>query len=215
MKNCRRHEETTLAAEPYAKVLRMYSDFREQTRDIYGRPGGLPLNVAIAYEDFPAGVRALGIFRGLFGGTEARYEFDVNNTWKFDFLRADRLREAAIAETARADMMIVSVDRPVELPPEVKCWLESSLEQREGDPGALVFLYHAGEENGGGRSAAESYLAQRARRAGLDFFVKRPNAKPRTLAGKRNDFWRFANSQHGRGSSLAGSLAVEHLRRAA
>jgi hypothetical protein len=152
----------------------MYSDFRDQAADVYGRTDGTALNVAAAYEDFSAGVHAMRTFGGLLGDVERQLDFDMRNAWKFDFLRITELREAAIAETVRADLIIVSMHAARDLPATVKWWIESALAKREGDPGALVLLHNGHQLNGAKHPpAAEAYLTQCAQKAGLDFFVKR------------------------------------------
>ena len=172
--NSKRFENSEFTTAPCSTVLRMYSDFRNQAADVYGQMDGTALNVAVAYEDFSAGVHAMRTFGGLFGDAERQLNFDMRNAWKFDFLRIAELREAAIAETVRADLIIVSMHAARELPATVKWWIESALAQREGDPGALVLLHDGHRVNGAKHSpAAEAYLTQCAQRAGLDFFVKR------------------------------------------
>jgi hypothetical protein len=152
----------------------MYSDFCDQAGDVYGKTDGAPLSVAVAYEDFPAGVRALRTFQGLFDADQRPFQFDMRNAWKFDFLRISELREAAVTETARADLIIVSLHSACELPSTVKWWIETAIERREGDPGALVLLYDGGRWDGAKQPPAEVYLTQCAQKGGLDFFVKRP-----------------------------------------
>jgi hypothetical protein len=172
--NSKRFENSEFTTAPCSTVLRMYSDFRDQVADVYGQMDGTALNVAVAYEDFSAGVHAMRTFGGLFGDAERQLEFDMRNAWKFDFLRIAELREAAIAETVRADLIIVSMHAARELPATVRWWIESALAQREGDPGALVLLYDGHRLNGAKQPpAAEAYLTQCAQKAGLDFFVKR------------------------------------------
>jgi hypothetical protein len=155
----------------------MYSDFRNQATDVYGSANGAPLNVAIAYEDFSAGVHVLQTFQGLFNADQRPLQFDMRNAWKFDFLRLTELREAAIAETVRADLIIVSLRAAKELPTTVKWWIETALVRREGDPGALVLLYDGNRQGGSKQLSAEAYLTQCAQKGGLDFFVKRAGAR--------------------------------------
>ena len=173
-------------------VLRMYSDFRDQAADVYGSPNGAPLNVAIAYEDSSAGSHVLQTFQGLFDADQRPLQFDMRNAWKFDFLRLTELREAAIAETVRADLIIVSMHAAKELPATVKWWMESALKRREGDPGALVLLCDGNHLDGSTPSPAETYLTQCARKGGLDFFVKR--------AGARHDSKRAAREMRSEGT---------------
>ncbi len=176
--NSKRGTNFEVTTAPYSTVLRMYSDFRDQAADVYGRANGTALNVAIAYEDYSAGVHAIRTFQGLFEDVEKQLRFDMHNAWKFDFLRITELREAAVAETVRADLIIISVHAAKELPATVKWWIETALAQREGDPGALVLLYDGHRQNGAKHPpTAEAYLTQCAQKAGLDFFVKRPDGQ--------------------------------------
>ncbi len=166
-----------------ATVVRMYSDFRHHLIDAFG-PADIPLlNVALAYEDYLSGTRALQTFEDLFDYGREQFQFNMRNAWKFDCLRINRFREAAIAETVRSDLVIISTHGAEELPPSVKWWVEASLEQREGDPGALVLLHVGGGHDESPRPKAEVYLAKCASRLGMDFFVKcdnfNRNAKPR------------------------------------
>ena len=125
--NSKRFENSDFTTAPYSTstVLRMYSDFRDQAADVYGQMNGTALNVAVAYEDFLAGVHAMRTFGGLFGDAERQLNFDMCNAWKFDFLRIAELREAAIAETVRAYLIIVSIHAARELPATVKWWTVS------------------------------------------------------------------------------------------
>ncbi len=165
---------------PCSTVMRMCSDFRDQAADAFGSINGPCLSVAIAYEDFVAGINAMRTFQGLFDLNERQFHFDMHNSWKFDFLRIAELRESAIAETSRADLIIVSLHTTPELPSAVKWWLETALERREGDPGALVLLENGGRRHGSRHLTAEEYLAKCAWRNGLDFFVKRAHGKQET-----------------------------------
>ncbi len=161
-------------AESCSTLLRMYYDFRGQSADVHPGTNGAILSTAVAYEDFPAGMHALRTFQGLFDENQKTFEFNMRNIWKFDFLRIPELRESAVTETVRADLIIISMHTPRELPAGVKWWIEAALEQREQDPGALVLMYNKHPAGGAALSPAETYLTQRARKAGLDFFVKRP-----------------------------------------
>jgi hypothetical protein len=162
---------------PYPTVWRMYSDFCRQTvvaRDLQGIP---PLTIAVAYEDFLAGERAMRTFEGLFAGSEKFHLFDLRNTWKFDFLRIEGVRDAAVATAVRADIIVVSTRCANELPPAVKWWIETSLKTREGDPGAMVLLRDGSRGVESQHPPVEVYLAHCAHKGGLDFFVKRISAK--------------------------------------
>jgi hypothetical protein len=174
----KRCEDLDFKTAPYSTVLRMYADFCDQAGDVHGGTNGASLNVAVAYEDYSAGVHAMRTFQGLFDANERPFQFDMRNAWKFDFLRITELREAAITETVRADLIIVSTHTARDLPATVKWWIETALKRREGDPGALVLLYDENRYDGSMQPPAEAYLTHCAQKGGLDFFVKRAGARP-------------------------------------
>lgn len=184
----------------------MYSDFRDQAGEVYGKANGAILSTAVAYEDFSAGLHALRTFQDLFGGDDQKLRFDMRNAWRFDFLRMAEVREAAITETSRADLIIVSIHAARDLPATVKCWVEAALERREGDPGALVLLYDEIRPGGTMPSPAEAFLTKCATRAGMDFFVKHPivrKAKKPALSFKRAAHTSFRSQATGNGMGLA------------
>ena len=183
-----------MGAGECATVLRMCSDFRSQMTAACGSADVPMVNIALAYEDACAGRRALQTFQDLFAASGEPFELNMHNAWQFDFLRIGRLREAAIAETLRADLVIISMAGGDELPAPVKKWIETSLKQRDGDPGALVLLHEADARGKFNVPPAEIYLAECARRSGMDFFVKRlgtkrglemPRTEVNTFAGVR------------------------------
>jgi hypothetical protein len=210
MRTEQNHVEETSIAGSYTTVHRMCSDFRAQTKNIFDQSDIPPLDLAIAYENFSAGVRALGLFHGLFEAGGQHY--DINNAWKFDFFRTTNLREMAIAATARADMVILSVGTRAELPPEVKWWMEASLEQRDGDPGALILLLNDEKAHGSAKYPAEIYLAQCALRTGLDFFVKRSSPKNQPDP-RRQDFWLYDYERRVSGLKTSSKCILQGSRR--
>ena len=136
--------------------------------------------MVLAYEDFQAGVHGFHICRDLFEAVDQELGFGFRNAWRFDFLRNSRLREKAISETICADMVVISAHAAGGLPPAAKWWLETALEQREGDPGALVLLLDAipeGTETLG--LPIESYLAECAQNGGMEWFIKRAATRSR------------------------------------
>ena len=67
-----------------------------------------PLNVFLAYEDFPTGIHALRIFDAVFLEDGGYPVYDTQVVWKFSLLKIKRLREAAIREAAQSHMVILS-----------------------------------------------------------------------------------------------------------
>jgi hypothetical protein len=89
--------------------------------------------------------------------------------WKFDVLLLPKLREIAVEDAARADIIMIS-SRGRELPEHVKLWIESWLPL--GAPLALVALFQHVREDLAHGNIARNYLAEVARRANIEFFAQ-------------------------------------------
>ncbi len=125
-------------------------------------------NVVIAYEDFETGKHAKETCDYLAENLGRECELR-NQMWKFDVLAIRKLREIAAADAAVADLVIVSC-RGDELPAHTKAWIESWI-NRETRPMALVALFHVQPEAASRTCAVSEYLADAARRAGIEFFA--------------------------------------------
>ena len=132
-----------------------------------------PFNVVIAYEDFETGKHAKRTYDFLVQNIGADWHF-ANQMWKFDVLMLPKLREIAVEDAARADIIIIS-SRGCELPGQVKVWIESWLPIATG-PLALVAL-HPREELMR-YNVSHNYLAEVAKRGNMEFFAQ-PDVWPR------------------------------------
>ena len=125
-------------------------------------------NVLIAYEDFETGKHAKRTYDFL--QENLRYECTLTNQmWKFDVLSIPKLREIAVKDAAMADIIIIS-SHGEEFPEHVRKWIESFL-MESSHALALVALCEKAE----GSSAspgARGYLADVARRGGMEFFAQ-------------------------------------------
>jgi hypothetical protein len=130
------------------------------------------LNVVMTYEDFVTGIDAVRTLSRLAQRTGHLDEFGTQNVWNFQTLADPTLRNIAAAEAAKADMVVIAAHGPGRLPIAVMHWIELWLGQRGTSRAALVALLDG--VNGDTREPLpiETYLKQRARRAGLDFFVQ-------------------------------------------
>jgi hypothetical protein len=93
--------------------------------------------------------------------------------WNFSLLRHEQLREYAILEAAEADMIVISFRAGCELPPHVKCWMESLPIRPQAGQAALVTLMGHKQESWAERRSHIAYLRQIAESRGLDFFCNR------------------------------------------
>ena len=126
-------------------------------------------SVVIAYEDFETGKLAKRTYDLLVENVGHDCTF-VNQMWKFDVLSIPKLREIAIEDAARANIILVSC-RGTDLPRHVKAWIEAWLNQAR-HPRALVALFSRPREGMSQISATRDFLADMARRAGMEFFAQ-------------------------------------------
>jgi hypothetical protein len=131
-------------------------------------------NVVIAYEDFDTGKRAKETYDFLVSnlGQECRF---ANQMWKFDVLGIPKLGEMAAKDAVSADIISISCHATHDLSPEVKAWINSWVQCRSNAI-ALVGLF--GETDAyNDTQNVRGYLAEVARRAGMEFFAQ-PNPRP-------------------------------------
>src|SRR5215471_1379900 len=95
-------------------------------------------NVVIAYEDFETGKHAKKTYDFLVKTIGEDWRF-ANQMWKFEVLLLPKLREIAVEDAVRADIIMIS-SRGRELPEHVKLWIESWLPLGAA-PLALVALF--------------------------------------------------------------------------
>jgi hypothetical protein len=117
--------------------------------------------------------------------------------WKFDVLALPKLREMAARDAAEADIIIVSAHGAIELPTEVKLWAEEWLAEKHHII-ALVGLFDPKEYL---NNPVREYLADIARRAGIEFFSQ-PGAWP----GKEKGFSARDWKQNGKTFSVLSEL---------
>jgi hypothetical protein len=139
-----------------------------------------PFNVVIAYEDFETGKHAKKTYDFLVKTIGEDWRF-ANQMWKFEVLLLPKLREIAVEDAARADIIMIS-SRGRELPEHVKFWIESWLPLGAA-PLALVALFQHLREDLVDGNSARKYLAEVARRANMEFFAQ-PSVWPQGASGR-------------------------------
>jgi len=127
-------------------------------------------NVVITYEDFAAGKHAKQTYDVLIRNLDQECKFS-HQMWNFDVLSNPKLREMAAADAAHADIIMVSFDGANRLPGCVKAWIEQWLDQKTNAIALVALFAGSGEENEQSRGTRE-YLADVARRAGMEFFAQ-------------------------------------------
>jgi hypothetical protein len=125
--------------------------------------------IFIACEDQAALVQARKVQRQL----EALCGDEIIITpkfWNFALMRHEALREFAVQEAARADMIVISLRPDSEIPDHVKSWMDSLPVRPEAGRAALIALIGRGQERAVTLHPHVPYLRQIAERRGLDFF---------------------------------------------
>jgi hypothetical protein len=135
------------------------------------------LNVVIAYEDFETGKRAKRTYDFLVENIGSGWQV-TNQMWKFDVLVLPKLRDIAVDDAVRADIIMIS-SHEHDLPAHVKKWIESWL-AGESNPLALVALFESARAGAGPDNVARRYLANVARRGNMEFFAQR-DVRPRHI----------------------------------
>jgi hypothetical protein len=134
-----------------------------------GLEKGRAPDVVLACENFATGMHALGAFDEVFPAGDSGQLPGAQSVWKFELLGVTSLREAAAAEAAGAQMVIISAHAPGELPPAVRSWVEKWTKNRQTEGGALVLLL---DDAGAGmheRFPVETYLENQAAGAGMTY----------------------------------------------
>jgi hypothetical protein len=134
-------------------------------------------NVLIAYDDFEAGKQAKKTYDFLVEHLGGECEF-ANQMWKFDVLGIPKLREMAAKDANAADIIIVSCHAAGELSAEFKGWTELWLQQK-CNAIALVVLLDCPFGLTSEARETRNYLAEVARRAGMEFFCEADGATSR------------------------------------
>jgi hypothetical protein len=153
-------------------------------------------SVVIAYEDFETGKHAKRIYDFLVENLGHDCMF-VNQMWKFDVLSIAKLREIAIEDAAKADIILVS-SHGLDLPEHVKLWTEAWL-QHEPHPLALVALFDRMSET----QAVRDYLQEVARRGDMEFF-----AQPEALTESREPDLQLSGSAGARLNTSTRALSA-------
>ena len=125
-------------------------------------------NIVIAYEDFDAGKNAKRTCDFLVTqlGTECSC---TNQMWKFGVLNIPKLHEIAAQDARLADIIMISCSSD-EFPKVVKDWIENWLPDAHNTL-AIVGLFDPSQP-AEKFWATRTYLAEAARRGGLEFFAQ-------------------------------------------
>lgn len=142
------------------------------------RTGGAPtFKVVVIYDDLRAGQRAMHTFWSLVAGLPDQTEPLQPQLWRFDLLDYPHRFAWALAHSADADLLLLSVSKEGDLPPTADYWLEQWLAGKHGKRAGLVALLGPADEMDGPESTRFQLVQAAARKAGIDFFAPLPEEK--------------------------------------
>ena len=118
------------------------------------------------------GLWALDVFALL--ARKAGADVEALSLWRFDSFDRPERWEAAAAEAAAADIIIVALRQSRDVPLQVTSWIEEWTRCRKRHHGALVLLLDSRAARDAGKSEVAGRLQAVAETAGMDFFCGEP-----------------------------------------
>jgi len=97
------------------------------------------LKAAIIYEDFEFAARTAALLERAAARSDEVMGWDIK-PWRLDLLNSSSLAEAALAETADADLVVVALSKTHLLPEALLGWLDRWAERRQIRDAALMIL---------------------------------------------------------------------------
>ena len=123
--------------------------------------------IVVLYEDNCSRDAAISLCNSLEQIFHSELDFEI--TWcRFKYFSDPAVAAEAAEIAAQADVVLVSIPRPHDLPLEVKAWFERCLQKRKSSEGALVLL-QSSEQAPDLAISQSSYLYLLAQRANLEF----------------------------------------------
>jgi hypothetical protein len=97
------------------------------------------LKAAVIYDDFDFAARAAALLERVAICADEAMKWDVK-PWRLAVLQEPTLTDAALDETADADLIVVALRKTLALPDELMCWLDHwAMKRQIGDTAMMVF----------------------------------------------------------------------------
>jgi hypothetical protein len=129
----------------------------------------MTLKAAVIYDDFDFAARAAALLERVAIHADEAMKWDVK-PWRLDVLKSSSLANAALGETADADLIVVALYQTHSPPDELLGWLESWAVKRQTVDAAVMVL--CPEENAASTPLWRE-LKEFAERHGLPFLGSR------------------------------------------
>ena len=129
----------------------------------------MTLKAAVIYDDFDFAARAAVLLERVAIRADEAMKWDVK-PWRLDVLQEPSLADAALGETADADLIVIALRKTPLLPDELRGWLESwAMKRQTRDTAMMAFCP---EENAASTPLWRE-LKEFAERHGLPFLGNR------------------------------------------
>ncbi len=101
----------------------------------------MTLKAAVIYDDFDFAARAAALLERVAIRADEAMKWDIK-PWRLDVLKEPSLADAALDETADADLIVVALRKTLALPDELMSWLESwAMKQQTEDTAMMMFCW--------------------------------------------------------------------------
>lgn len=134
-----------------------------------------PLNVLIAYEDFAAGTRAMGMLNRVNSQCGEPGQFN-HMMWRFDVLTDPEFFELAVSEALSADIIVIAARKGQGLPQRIRDWIARWLLMKQRRPLALVATLDYRPVKSSKQATILPYLSKLASFGKLRFFANAGSA---------------------------------------
>jgi hypothetical protein len=99
----------------------------------------MTLKAAVIYDDFDFAARAAALLERVAIRADEAMKWDIK-PWRLDVLQEPSLADAALDETADADLIVVALRKTPSRPDELMIWLESwAMKRQTEDTAMMVF----------------------------------------------------------------------------
>ena len=99
----------------------------------------MTLKAAVIYDDFDFAARAAALLERVAIRADEAMKWDIK-PWRLDVLKTSSLANAALGETADADLIVVALRQTHSPPDELRGWLESWAMKRQTEDTAVMVL---------------------------------------------------------------------------
>ncbi len=99
----------------------------------------MTLKAAVIYDDFDFAARAAALLERVAIRADEAIKWDVK-PWRLDVLKEPSLAEAALDETADADLIVIALRKTPSCPDELMGWLESWAIKRQTEDTAMMMF---------------------------------------------------------------------------